>query len=142
MLCSAYLLFTYTSFAFLTRYFTCLQNDPMEKSMNSDKDLPGALYTLDEQCQFNFGKYSKTCSAVSSCFHFVFENIISWYNELFQNYFLILKLYFFLVQFWSMSDIVVSGRQRSQVCYDERTRPWWLYLWKKQGLFLLCVYIF
>ena len=53
---------------FLLRMFSalwCLDDVPFQNKLPYLTKLPGQIYTIDQQCQHDFGKNSRFCSAVS-----------------------------------------------------------------------------
>ena len=52
----------------------CLDDVPFRNELPYLKKLPGQIYTIDQQCQHDFGRNSRFCSrvGVQSCFCFCF----------------------------------------------------------------------
>ena len=62
----------------LCRALWCLDDVPFRNKIPHLKKLPGQIYTIDEQCQHDFGSNSRYCSGVSelrlvSCFNHLID---------------------------------------------------------------------
>ena len=63
-------------FFFFRRALWCIDDVPFRNEIPYLKKLPGQIYSIDEQCQREFGKNTRFCSGVSSTSSFCAIEVI------------------------------------------------------------------